>query len=118
MHDKKDYIAISRADLAALIKNYCIANYSVMLFAQLAEIRKLEIHLSTDDVCSLLDVTRLELEQFRTQGRIKTFDLGGVRFYSAFDMARMAERKHRPERMRILEGLQTFDFEKFRREDL
>lgn len=112
MEKKKQFILIPRENLERMIRNYCIASYSVLMFAQLAELKKLEIHLSTDDVCEILDLTRIEIEQFRNKDRLKSFEIGGIRVYSAYDIARIAELKHRKTRSKLLDSVLSIDAEK------
>jgi hypothetical protein len=102
MKTGNDYIPVPRKYVARFIKDYFVANYAMQMFTHLATQKRLEIHLDTDEVCSLLDISREQLEAAHRRGEIKSFKLGGVRFYSAFDMARIAELIHRPRRFRLL----------------
>lgn len=105
MIDKDDYILVKRKDAAKFLKDFCCANYAMQLFTHLAEIRKLEIHMDTDECCKLLGITRLELERYRNKHKVKTFLIGGYRVYSAYDIVILAERIHRNDRFRNLLNL-------------
>jgi hypothetical protein len=102
MENRDDFIMVRRKDAAKFIKDFCVANYATQLFTYLAQIKKLEIHMDTDEVCEMLDITRPQLDRFSRKGLIKSFVLGNVRFYSAYDIVELAERVHRPARMRML----------------
>jgi hypothetical protein len=105
MKNNDDYILIPRQQVARFLRDYVIANYAMQMFSYLATEKQLEIHINTDEICSLLNITREKLEVFRRKGEIKSFTLGGVRFYSAFDIAKVAEVINRPKRFRLLSRL-------------
>lgn len=100
-----DYILLPRKSVEELIRNYVVANNAVLMFSYLAEKKRLEIHMDTDEMCRLLDIKRSQLESAGRRGGIKSFNLGGVRFYDAFDVAVVAERIHRPKRLRAIAKL-------------
>jgi hypothetical protein len=94
-----DYILLPRKYVAQLIKDLVVGNNAMLMFSYLASKKRLEIQMDTDEICKLLDIKRSQLEASRRKGDIKSFTLGGVRFYSAFDVARVAELIHRPRRL-------------------
>ncbi len=102
MKKDNDYILLPRQQVARFLKDYVVANYAMQMFTYLAEQKRLEIHMDTDEICKLLGITREKLESYRRRGAIKHFTLGGVRVYSAFDIAKVAELIHRPKRFRQL----------------
>lgn len=102
MKQDDDYILIPRRQAARFIKDYCIANYAMQMFTYLATQKNLEIHMDTDEICNLLGITRDKLAYQVRIGNIRNFTLGGVTFFSAFDVARVAEIIHRPRRLRKL----------------
>lgn len=112
MKNNDDYVLLPRKQVARFLKDYCVANYAMQMFTYLAEQKNLEIHMDTDEICALLDISRDKLEYHRRVGDIKNFSLGGVRFYSAFDIARIAELIHRPRRFRRLIAMQGYIPEK------
>jgi DNA polymerase III sliding clamp (beta) subunit (PCNA family) len=102
MERNNDNILVPRKAVARFLKDYIVANNAMQMFSYLASRKRLEIHLDTNEICKLLDIKRGQLESLRRKGEIKNFTLGGVRFYSAFDVARAAELIHRPRRFRDL----------------
>ena len=96
---ENDLILMPRKSVEKLVKDLAVANNAMLMFSWLAEKKRLEIHMDTDEICDLLDITRPQLESLRRRGDIKSFTLGGVRCFSAFDLARAAEIIHRPRRL-------------------
>jgi hypothetical protein len=102
-----DYILVPRRYVAQLIKDLVVGNNAMLMFSYLASKKRLEIQMDTDEICKLLDIRHSQLESARRKGDIKSFKLGGVRFYSAFDVARLAELIHRPRRLGELAKIPT-----------
>lgn len=102
MKNSKDMILVPRKFVARFLKDYVVANYAIQMFTHLVGSRKFEIHMDTDEICSVLKITRQQLEAAWRKGEIKSFRFGGLRFFSAFDVAKIAELIHRPKRFRKL----------------
>ncbi len=75
MKTDNDHILLPRKSVAKFLKDYVVANYAMQMFTYLAEKKRLEIHLDTDEICKLLDITRGQLEACRRKGEIKRLSM-------------------------------------------
>lgn len=98
----QDYIAVPRPVAAKMIKDFCMANFSMQVFAYMLESRNIETALTVAEVCAVLNLRPQKLDSCRKKRWIKGILTEKGWVYSAYEVVRLAERLQRYARHRQL----------------
>lgn len=103
MSEEKEYVMIKREAIAQLMKKCYRASYMVMLLEYVCQLKDVEITLSSEEVCEVLNITQAQLEDCRKKKWITAVALPyGIYLYQAYDAAILAERIKRRRMLRAL----------------
>lgn len=99
---QKQYVLVDRKTVAHAVKNQCIASYTILFLSFIVSARKLELTMTTEDVCDILQIDFATFEKYRSLLHLPCSDYGGIRLYALKDMITLAEYATREKRHRWL----------------
>ena len=97
-----DFILVRRKDVADAIKKQCLAHYRILFLTFVVSAKKIELTITTKDVCEILQIDFETFERLRGRLKITNERYGDLRLYDMADMIRLAELLTRDKRHRQL----------------
>lgn len=100
--DNEGMILVKRSVISDMIKRSVRLSKMVILLSYVADVKKIQMTLTADEVCEILEIDRETLERCKHKNWIKSVSAEGVYVFKAYDIALLAERIDRRKILYIL----------------